>query len=301
MTESNFFPNSYGGWYQRGNEQIAAGAYAEAILSFEQALQFKAHDYDALYQMGNAHFYLQQYDLAKACCEQALVSKPDSHVAWENRGLALVQLQQYEAAIASFDHALEIQPDCVNACWGKGNALQALGRTKAAIVAYDRAIELQPDSATLWSLQGDAYGKLKRYSEALASYQKVLELNQAEGDRRAEADMLMKMCHLYIFNGRTQEGFAAMNQSRSIIYTLSLPPEDPLYPLSQMGSDAPLFPEPIPNHPLMNLWGRLMGFGTRGRFQHILVLSVWFLLFIPALLLMIPRIIIYWISKRFTR
>jgi tetratricopeptide (TPR) repeat protein len=299
MTESEFFSNGYDDYYQRGNEQIAAGDYEEAILSFEQALQFKAHDHDALCQMGNAHFYLQQYDLAKACCEQALVSKPDSQVAWENRGLAMVQLQRYETAIASFDYALEIQPDRVNAWWGKGNALQALGRTKAAIAAYDRSIELQPDSATLWALRGDAYEKLKHYSEALASYQKVLELTQDQGDRRAEAEMLIKMSYLYILNGRSQEALSAIDRSRSIIKELDLLPDDPLHSWGQMESDVSF--EQMPHYSLMNLWGRLISFGTKGKCQGFLVHSVSLLMIIPVFFLVVPRMILYWISQRLTR
>jgi hypothetical protein len=128
-----------------------------------------------------------------------------------------------------------------------------------------------------------------------------LELNQAEGDRRAEAEMLMKMCQLYVFNGRTQEGFAAIHQASSIIYELNLPPDDPLQPMGRLGSDTPVFAEQIPNPFHINLLGRFMGFGTKGKAQYILFFAVWFLLFIPAMLLAVPRMIVYWLSQRFAK
>jgi tetratricopeptide (TPR) repeat protein len=300
MTEQHFSPDSYDDWYQQGNNQLDAGEYAESIVSFAQALQNKADDYNALYRKGTAHFYLQQYEMAETCYGQVLVSKPDSQTALESRGLALNQLQRHEEAIASLDRALEIQPDLYGAWWAKGNALRELERIEESISAYDRALELQPDSHVVWVLRGKAYEKLKRYSEALTSYERALELTQAKGERRAEAQTLRDMLFMYVFNGRSQDAFTALNESSSIIRELNLPPDDPLQSLTLMGS-IPFFPKHIRYQFLMDLWGRLAGFGMRGKPQMILAFVVWFLLAIPSLILMVPWGMARWISQRLTR
>jgi tetratricopeptide (TPR) repeat protein len=300
MTEQKPIPDSYDYWYQKGSKQLDTGKYAESIISFDKALQYKVDDHDAFYKKGNAHFYLQQYEIAEGCYGLALVSKPDSQNAWESRGLVLNQLQRYEKAIASFHRALEIQPDLFRARWGRGNALMELGRTEESVSDYDKALELQPDSHAVWALHGKACEKLKRYSEALTSYERVLELAQAKEERLTEAETLRAMIFMYVFNGRSQDAFDAFNKSTSIIRELNLPPNDPLQTSSLMGS-VPLFPEQIPYQPLMNLWGRLVGFGFRGKPQLILVFVIWFLLLIPSLILIVPWGIARWISQRFAR
>jgi tetratricopeptide (TPR) repeat protein len=280
MNEEASQSNTYGYWYKKGSEQLDSEEYLESITSFNQALRYKLDDRDSWYKLGNAHFFLGDYNVANFCYEQSLLTDKNNQNAWESQGLTLSQLQRYSEAIVKLERALELQPNLFRARWGKGNALMELGRIKEAISDYEKVLESQPNCHAVWSSCGEAYMKIKQYSDALNCYKKVIELSQSVGDRRTEAEALLATAPLHIFNGRTQDAFATYNKAYGILAELSLPSEDPL---SSIEHHQPFFPEHVPLPPVMNLWGRLVGYGIKGRIQMFMVFIVWLSLVIPLL------------------
>jgi tetratricopeptide (TPR) repeat protein len=96
-------------WYQLGISQLEAGSAAEAIASFNQALNCKATDAAAWYGKGKALVELEQYEAAIGCYEQALSFEPDQIEGWSAKGKAFGALSQYAAAIDSYETALSLQ------------------------------------------------------------------------------------------------------------------------------------------------------------------------------------------------
>ncbi len=112
---SQFPPREIAGqiWQERGNAlQYGLGAYTEAIICYDQALNLLP-DYERAWQnRGNALLYgLSRAEDALACYAQTLQINPGNHLAWRNQGNALVELRRYDEAIASYDKALEINPE----------------------------------------------------------------------------------------------------------------------------------------------------------------------------------------------
>ncbi|MDR3563982.1 MAG: tetratricopeptide repeat protein [Negativicutes bacterium] len=97
-------------WFERGNSQLAARDYYQAIESFSQAVSFG----------------------------------PNKGRAYLNRGHAYVMTGQYEAAIADFNTATAVDPSLAFAYYAKGYAYERLGRRQAAVQAYHTYIQCAP-------------------------------------------------------------------------------------------------------------------------------------------------------------
>ena len=89
----------------RGNVLVALGRNAEAVASYDRALDLGLEDAHAL----------------------------------NNRGTALQSLQRFDAALASFDHAIECRPEFAEALLNRGELLIDMGRRGAGIESLQRA------------------------------------------------------------------------------------------------------------------------------------------------------------------
>lgn len=307
MTEQEpSLPDSYENWYQQGKEQSNTEEYAQAIASFDRALQYDFNAYDAWYCKGNALFYLSCYEEAIDCYKRAASIEPDSYVAWESCGFALQRLKEYEAAISSLNRALEIKPDNYGTFWARGNAFYGLEKIEEAVEDYEKALVINPDAQEVWTLHGNALFALRRYKQALESYEKALALQRKLGDRRGEVITLESLTHLYIFNGRIQDSFLAHHQIMAIARELNLSPDDPLYPLASNARN--ISPETLSASSSkisslldkMGWMGKLMGFATKGKLQSGLFVIVW-LLFAVASVAFIPIKVGWWLIKKILR
>ena len=132
-------------WWEKGNILLADRNCEVAIISYDQALEFKPDLYEAWYNRGLTLFVLGRNEEAIISYDQALEFKPDLHEAWYNRGKALSALGRKEEAITSYDQALELKPDNHQAWYIRGVTLSDLGRNEEAITSYDKALEIKPD------------------------------------------------------------------------------------------------------------------------------------------------------------
>ncbi|MEG4211562.1 tetratricopeptide repeat protein, partial [Microcoleus sp. S13_B4] len=171
-----FKPDDDKAWYNRGYALGNLGRWEEALASYDKALEIKPDYHVAWNNRGYALVNLGRWEEALASYDKALEIKPNYHVTWNNRGYALVNLGRWEAAIASYDKALEIKPDSYEAWNNRATALGNLGRWEDAIASCDKALEIKPDSYEAWNNRGTALGNLGRWEAAIASYDKALEI-----------------------------------------------------------------------------------------------------------------------------
>jgi serine/threonine-protein kinase len=133
---------------------------------FQQAMQrgqqqVKAHDYaNALRSFGDA-----------------LALKPKSAPAHYSRGTVFEHFEQYDAAMRDFQDAIRLEPALIAAHTQLGACLSQLRRDNEALVEYQRALELNPNAVLALFGRGNIYYRRKQYAMALADYNKVLQLN----------------------------------------------------------------------------------------------------------------------------
>lgn len=99
-------PTSAIGWYQHGDGLANQGRYAEALISFNQAIALNPDFHEAWVFRGVVLIHLEHYQEALESCDRALALCPTNSEAWLFRGAALQRLGQYQKAYESYDRAM---------------------------------------------------------------------------------------------------------------------------------------------------------------------------------------------------
>ncbi|MBL1173909.1 tetratricopeptide repeat protein [Pantanalinema sp. GBBB05] len=113
--------------------------YAEAIASYEQAIQLQPQNPNARYHRAEVLANLGKYEQALAGFDQVIQLQPNHAAAWVFRAVMLIYLHRYQEALDSCDRVLTIQPDHPEAWTFRGVSLYYLGRYELAYASYNRA------------------------------------------------------------------------------------------------------------------------------------------------------------------
>ncbi|MCC3417750.1 MAG: tetratricopeptide repeat protein, partial [Microcoleus sp. PH2017_07_MST_O_A] len=170
-----FKPDFHQVWSNRGFLLYDLGRLEEAIASYHKALEFKPDLHEYLLLQGIALDDLGRLEEAIPCYDKALEFKPDYYEAWFCQGHVLNKLKRHEDAIPCYDKALEFKPDYYEAWYDRGYALYNLGRLEDAIASFDKALEFKPDYYEAWYNRGYALCNLGRLEDAIPCYDKTLE------------------------------------------------------------------------------------------------------------------------------
>lgn len=160
----------------RGVALERLGRFAEALASYERAVELDPGDAVPCFNRGNALLALGRVDEALEHYDKAILLAPNHVNAHINRGSALLRLHRYDEALAAYTRAAAVKPDCADAFYNQGVALMDLGRQDEAIDRFDQAIALQPRHADAFTNRGNAFKTLGRLEEALASYTQAIAL-----------------------------------------------------------------------------------------------------------------------------
>lgn len=134
-------------WYRRGNAFLKWRKPAEAIASYEKALEFfkASENPDLLYNLALALHELRRYTEAIERYNQLLTIRPQDYQVWYNRGNAENALERYSDAIKSYEQAVFIKQDYYEAWYALGNVQFTLQRYPNAIASYDKALFYAPN------------------------------------------------------------------------------------------------------------------------------------------------------------
>lgn len=162
--------------FYQGLQQAKNGNLADAIASYEQAIQLNPHSHEYWFNRGLTLFHLERLTEAIASYDQAIQLKPDYYKAWYNRGGTLGELGLFEEAMESFEQAIAIHPDNPEVWASKGWAQLKTGQITEAIASYDQALDLEPQEAENWYYRGIALSINEQHQAAIASYDNALEI-----------------------------------------------------------------------------------------------------------------------------
>jgi len=152
------------------------GMPAEAVASYNKAIELKPDYAEAYYNRGNALHALGRLEEVVASYTKAIEYKPDFVDAYNNRGNALAALGQLEEAVESYDMVIQLAPGFAEAYYNRGNALRDLERAEDAVESYNSAIQLEPDYALAYNNRGVAFQKLGHLTAAVESYDKAIQI-----------------------------------------------------------------------------------------------------------------------------
>ena len=166
---------------QRGVLQELAGAAAEAVKDYTQAIKLDAGNALAYFNRGNAHDALRAFDLAIADYTEAIRLNPEEPDFFNNRGQSRDSVGDHDRAIADYSQAIRLSPKSAQAFYNRGLSYANKGDYRGAITDFDRAIAVEPD-ASLHVARGAANEELGNTPEARADYRRALALEPLNED-----------------------------------------------------------------------------------------------------------------------
>lgn len=95
-------------FYQHGTALVCAGRYAEAVESFDRALECDPHAREVLVALAATVDRLGLFREAVVCCERAIAMDDQYSDAWFIKGLELFRLSEYHQSDACFQTLLTI-------------------------------------------------------------------------------------------------------------------------------------------------------------------------------------------------
>ncbi len=165
---------NYVAWSDRGYTLEKLGRYAEAGISFSEAITLCPKYAPAWLGRGIVLGQLQEFASALYCFDQALRFAPKDYRAWYNRGKVLISLNRYREAIESFDQAIQFKPEKYQAWYHRATALAERHQYAEALASIETTLAVKKSCYYAWNYRGGLMQKLERYDEAIASYQASL-------------------------------------------------------------------------------------------------------------------------------
>lgn len=208
-------PQRWDVWMALGQARYDAGAYEDAVISFDKVVSLKPDHALAFAHRGEAHRMKGAYQQAAADCTKALELDPQCSYAVDSRGAAYCQLQKLEEALTDLTAAILADPNNIFALeWRQkvhirrkawdlaaqdaekrvelakdqnakldvwisfGDELRDAGACAEAVAAINRALEIKSDSARAFAHRGEAHRIQGDFGRAVADCTKALELDE---------------------------------------------------------------------------------------------------------------------------
>jgi tetratricopeptide (TPR) repeat protein len=200
----------------RGNARADAGANAQAVADFDQAIRLRPDD--ASGYAGRARARLALRDAAGAIDDysEALRMTPGTAALLVGRGHARFVRGDHVAAIADFTEALRLNPNSPSTLNRRGLAYRRSGDLARAIDDYTAAIALNPVYALAYNNRGYVYEAQGRKDDAIADFQAALLLDPSLiGARDGLARLGIPSALLAETEARIREGKALVEQNCS--------------------------------------------------------------------------------------
>ncbi|MEE1921400.1 tetratricopeptide repeat protein [Pseudomonas sp. 148P] len=168
-------PDDAGAWQTLGNLQLNAEP-AQALASFEQALQLQPNDPQALELVAKAAQKLGDADRAEQLASRALDLVPDFGPAHHRLATLYFEKGRFEPALRHIDRALAQQPDNCRLLSRKGLILNRLDRHGEAIAVFTTLIRREPADYSHWNNLANLYKDIGKLDLADEHYRKAIDL-----------------------------------------------------------------------------------------------------------------------------
>jgi tetratricopeptide (TPR) repeat protein len=161
----------------RGSARNDAGAGAQAIADFSQAIRLRPNDAAGFAGRASARVATRDFDGAIADYNEALRLTPEVASLHVGRGHAYFVRGDATAAIADFTEAIRLNPKSPSTFNRRGLAHRRSGNLAQAIEDYSAAIAINPIYALAYNNRGYVYEAQDRKQDAIADFQAALLLD----------------------------------------------------------------------------------------------------------------------------
>ncbi|MFH1228661.1 MAG: tetratricopeptide repeat protein [Planctomycetota bacterium] len=170
-------PNSYIGWFAKGNIAQSQNKNDEAIDNYTKAIELYPENTWAYNNRAIAYKNKGELDKAIADCSEAIRIDPKYADAYTSRGLAYKNKGALDRAIKDYDEAIRLNPKSARAYMNRGIAYKNKGELDKALADYNEAIRIDPKDAIIYTNRGNVYDLKGELDKAIADYNEAIRLN----------------------------------------------------------------------------------------------------------------------------
>jgi len=169
--------------FVQGNKLYAENKFAEAAVSYEEAVKLNTTHWAYHFNLGLAYKKMEKSEEARTAFSRAQELNPGSYSATKELAESLAKAGKYEEAKVLYRKALEVSADEPDAFYNLGLCQVSTGEPEAALESFSKCIALKPDYADAYYQLGTVYIGQNKVKEAVESLEKFLEL--APGHEKA--------------------------------------------------------------------------------------------------------------------
>ena len=168
---------------QKGRELYEKGAYMEALLNLNKAIETDPKYAQAYYVRGNIKEVFDDRHGAMKDYNSAIEKNPKMADAFYSRGNVKMKLQDYYGAIADFSSAIALNENYIDAYFNRGKARQFLQAYEEAIDDCTQIIQINPKNYDAYHMRGIlriSFGDLKNGCLDLSKAGELGDINAYE-------------------------------------------------------------------------------------------------------------------------
>lgn len=186
-------------WIRRGDICVMAEKAADALESYEKALEMAPENRTAMLSMLRLLKENERYGEAAGLLDSYLKTHPEDSHLWFEKGWFSEKGGDNEEALLDYDQAVSLDAGCTRAVACKALLLMREKRPDEALECYDLLIERKPDNAAVHHSRGLVLKVLGRYDEALGSFKEAIRLDPSD------MDTLIEIAELSLGIGRFED------------------------------------------------------------------------------------------------
>ncbi len=186
--------------YQQAKQLVIEENIAEAINSFQAAIEVYPNYAAAHHDLGMVFWQSEKYELAKECFERVINLDRTSASAQLNLGNVWRQQQQLDRAILAYQTAVKINPHYAPAWHNLGVVYQDLKQLDLAESAFIRAIKADKQYFISYLELGKIWDITDRVANSKKLYQEALKRNP-NNKLKQRLINLLKLAEIKLGNG----------------------------------------------------------------------------------------------------
>jgi tetratricopeptide (TPR) repeat protein len=159
-----------------GERELKSGRYQQAILSFDQALAYRADYPEAYLERGRAYMALAKPKDALVDFEHYTTMRPLDPVGYIDRGRAHLAREDFAAAFEDGMLAVQTGPEVGTAYQLRGIAYRRAGKMAEALADFDKAVALAPEMANYFE-RGATYQEIGKHDLAIEDFNEVIKFD----------------------------------------------------------------------------------------------------------------------------
>jgi len=189
-------------WVNLGNALIVMKRPADAVLTYQHALELDPRNWNAAYRSGVMFYESGALEQALLWFNRCAALRPNDAQTLHLRAATLRGLKRFEECLADNLRVHKLDPAHPLHCNNVGDALLWLGRSEEALKWFNKALKLQPDNVDALCNKAVWFRQNHQLGESAEIYQRLMLLHP--DNPRFERDL----AYIHLLMGNFEAGWS---------------------------------------------------------------------------------------------